>query len=127
MMKLTSEQRIARHKDFLNANWELLAAFSWEHYMVEGPGVVLVPEDDFIHSKTPQITRLRLHYVSLATGDKPPFKGLLSEKELGWLRTYDPDLRVACCIGQDGGVSSYLFGGPCSCSTAFVRQKAKNN
>jgi hypothetical protein len=31
-MNLTKEQRIAKHKDFLKANWQALAAFSWEHY-----------------------------------------------------------------------------------------------
>jgi hypothetical protein len=127
MMQLTPEQRIARHKDFLNANWESLAAFAWEHHQAEGAGVVLVPEDDFVHFESPQMAPLRFHYLSLAASERPPFKNLLSEKELTWLRTYDPDTHVVCCIIQDGGVSSYLFSGSCRCSEAYLRQKAKSN
>jgi len=34
-MELTKEQRIAKHKDFLKANWIILAAFSWEHFQTQ--------------------------------------------------------------------------------------------
>jgi hypothetical protein len=43
-MELTKEQRIARHKDFLASNWQILAAFSWENYLAKGPGAVFVPK-----------------------------------------------------------------------------------
>ncbi len=41
---MTPEERIARHKDFLVANWRGLAAFAWEHYLDRGKGMVLVEE-----------------------------------------------------------------------------------
>ena len=35
-MDLTKEQRITRHKDFLAANAETIAAFAWENYLAKG-------------------------------------------------------------------------------------------
>ena len=125
---LTKEQRIARHKDFLKANWITLAAFSWEHFQKQGPGAVLVPEEDFVHSATPELKGLRFHYLPLTGNNKGPFKGILAEKELAWLKTYDPDKMVVLCVLRDGdGVSSYLFGGTTKPSVAYAREKAKEN
>lgn len=127
-MNLTREQRIARHKDFLKANWRQLSAFSWEHYLTQGVGAVLVPEEDFVHASHPQLKGLRFHYLPLADKDKEPFKEVLAEKELGWLQTYDPDEKVICIILREGdGISSYLFGGTTKPSEAYAWQKAKEN
>jgi hypothetical protein len=57
-MDLTKEQRI------LNANQELLAAFAWERYQKEGRGMVVVPEDDFVHLPTPTLKGLRFAYAA---------------------------------------------------------------
>ena len=59
-MNLTKEERITRHKRFLQANWQLLAAFSWEHYQTEGRGFVVAMEEDFVHAATPQYAPIRL-------------------------------------------------------------------
>ena len=127
-MNLTPEQRIARHKDFLLANGETIAAFSWGGYLKDGKGAVLIPEEDFIHAPTPQLKRLRFHYLSLAKRDQEPFKAVLSEKELGWLAGYDPDEKVIVCILREpSGVSSYLMGGRSRPSVAYARQQAKQN
>ena len=63
-VKLTQEQRIAKHKQFLQANWLLLAAFAWEHYQSEGRGFVMAMEEDFLHTKTPQYAPIRLRYIA---------------------------------------------------------------
>jgi len=127
-MQLTKEQRIARHKDFLKANWIILAAFAWEHYQTKGAGAVLVPEEDFVHSATPELKGLRFHYLPIAESDKKPNKGILSEKELAWLKTYDSDAMVVLCVLRpEGGVSSYLFGGETKPSVAYAQKKAKEN
>jgi len=126
-MQLTKEQRIARHKNFLKANWELISAFAWEHYQTKGTGAVLVPEEDFVHSAAPELKGLRFHYLPLSDNDKAPFKGVLAEKELAWLKSIDPDEKVVVCVIRDAGVSSYLFGGSTKPSVAYARQKAKDN
>ena len=127
-MSLTQEQRIARHKSFLKANWEPMAAFSWSHYLAKGRGAVLVPEQDFVHAATPQLKGLRFRYLPLIDRTRPPFKGVLAGKELDWLESYDPDQRVVVCIlRQEGGISSYLIGGRPRPSESFVRQRAKGD
>lgn len=63
-MDLTKEQRISRHKSFLNANGQAIAAFSWEHYLEEGRGMVVVPEEDFVHSNIPELRGLRFAYAA---------------------------------------------------------------
>ncbi len=127
-MELTKTQRIARHKSFLQANWELIAAFSWGNYLEKGRGAVLVPEEDFVHDDVPVLKGLRFHYAPVAERDKPPFTGLLAEKELAWLESYDPDERVVLCvIRADVGVSSYFIGGRSKPSEAYARQKASGN
>lgn len=123
MTELTQEQRIARHKDFLKANWHLIAAFSWENYLTKGRGVVMVPEEDFVHATVPQLKGLRFHYLAL-TDKNPDFAHVLADKESRWLESYDPDEKVIICIVRPEGVSSYLFGGPAKNSQAYAQQKA---
>jgi len=87
-----------------------------------------VPEQDFVHSATPELKGLRFHYLPLKEHGRGPFKGVLAKKELVWLRTYDPDERVVLCVlREEGGVSSYYFGGTTKPSDAYARQKAMNN
>ena len=127
-MNLTQEQRIARHKDFLKANWQILAAFSRENYLSKGKGAVLVPEADFIHFETPQLKGLRFHYLPLSEKDKEPFQEILAEKELGWLEAYNPDEKVVLCVLREGGgVSSYFFGGTTKPSECYAKKQAEKN
>lgn len=127
-MDLSKEQRILRHKSFLQANWDAIAAFSWEHHLKNGRGAVLVPEEDFIHAETPQLKGLRFHYLPAVGHEDGPFKGILSVKELTWMNSYDPDARVVVCILREGGgVSSYLIGGNPKPSVALARQQIKEN
>lgn len=127
-MNLTQEQRIARHKQFLSANWQLLAAFSWEHYQSEGRGFVAAMEEDFVHAATPQYAPIRLRFIAEKSAKFPEVMKMLGEKELGWIKTYDPDERVPVLIIRDnGGTSGYLIGGNPKPSVAYERQKAKSN
>lgn len=126
-MDLSKEQRISRHKEFLKANWELIAAFAWENYLSKGKGAVLVPEEDFVYADVPQLKGLRFHYVPLSERANEHFKDILAEKELGWLSAYDPDVRVVLCVMRDEGISSYFVGGTCRCSDAYSKQKATRN
>jgi hypothetical protein len=58
-VNLTKDERIVRHKQFLQANWQLLAAFSWEHFQKEGRGFVVTMEEDFVDAPTPQFAPVR--------------------------------------------------------------------
>jgi hypothetical protein len=63
-MNLTREERIERHKKFLDANWALVAGFSWEHFQKQGRGAVVIDENDFVHANTPQYAPVKLRYVA---------------------------------------------------------------
>src|SRR5258705_32284 len=127
-MNLPKEERINRHKKFLNANWELLAAFSWEHYLSEGRGAVLVVETDFVHAEVPQYASIHLRYVADASPLLNAIGGWPGDKEKDWVRTYEPDARVVVLVVRDnGGTSGYLVGGPLKPSLAFERKKSENN
>jgi hypothetical protein len=124
MTELPKEQRIAKHKSFLNANGLRIAAFAWEHYLTKGRGAVLVPESEFLYEDIPQLKGIRFHYLAQTEREQPAFKDILAEKELAWMETYDPDEKVILCIIREGGgISSYLFGGRIKNSEAYTRQK----
>lgn len=126
-MNLTAQERIARHKSFLNANWELLAAFGWEHFQKEGRGMVVVPEEDFVGYATPQLKGLRFAYATKDSGLMGEISKAFEAKEWGWLDSYDPDAKVIVIILRDHGTSGYLVGGRTKPSEAWVRQQAKQN
>ena len=126
-MELTQEQRIARHKSFLGANWELIAAFSWEHYLAEGRGMVVVPEADFIQADHPQLKGLRFSYAAKGSDLLGKISTAFEAKEWGWLETYDPDAKVILVIVRDQGTSGYLIGGKTKPSEAWARQEARKN
>ena len=126
-MELTKEQRIARHKDFLKANWELIAAFSWEHHLKEGRGMVVVPEEDFVRSTAPELKALRFAYAAKGSGLLREISARFEAKEWGWLESYDPDAKVIVVIVREAGTSSYLIGGSLKPSEAYAREKAKQN
>lgn len=110
-MNLTKEQRIAKHKDFLNANWRTLAAFAWEHYLTDGVGMVVVPEEDFVHADQPQYALLRFRYAPAQSSEFRSLPDWDGGKEDGWLKSYDPKQKVIVMILRlGGGVSSYLIG-----------------
>lgn len=127
-MNLTKEERIARHKRFLQANWQLLAAFSWEHFQKEGRGFVVAMEEDFVDAATPQYAPTRLRYVAENSLRFPEVVKMVEDKELNWLKTYDPDARVVILIVRDnGGTSGYLIGGGLRPSEAHAKEQAKKN
>jgi hypothetical protein len=128
IVNLTQEQRIAKHRQFLNANWSLLAAFSWDHYQSEGRGFVMATEEDFVHANTPQYAPIRLRYIAESSERFSEVVKRLGEKELNWLKIYDPDAKVPLLILRDnGGTSGYLIGGSPKPSEALAKEKAKQN
>lgn len=127
-MNLTREERITRHKKFLDANWALLAGFSWEQYQKQGRGAVVVDERDFVHANTPQYAAIKLRYVADNSPMLAEIGGWPGDKEANWVRTYDPDERVVVMIIRDGGgTSGYLIGSSPKPSVAFSGQQAKKN
>ena len=127
-MSLTREQRIAKHKQLLQANWALLAAFAWEYYQKQGRGAVVADERDFVYAKVPQYTGIKLRYVADGSPLLKEIGGWPGDKEAQWVQTYDPDARVAVLIVRDGGgTSGYLLGANPKPSECFARQEAKKN
>jgi len=127
-MELPQEERIRRHKSFLAANQELLAAFAWEHYQKDGRGMVVVPEADFIHLPTPTLKGLRFAYAAKDGDLLKEISTHFEEKEWGWLGSYDPDRQVIVIIVREGGgTSGYLIGGRMRPSEAWARRQAGQN
>jgi len=125
-MKLSKEERITRHKRFLQANWRGLAAFAWEHYQQQGRGAVVADENDFVHADTPQYAAIRLRYVAEDTPLLKEIGGWPGDKESNWVKTYDPDARVVVLIVRDnGGTSGYLIGASPRPSEAFAMKQAE--
>ncbi len=105
----------------------LIAAFAWEHYQKEGRGMVVVPEEDFVHAVSPQLTGLRFNYAIKGSEFLGKISTAFENKEWGWLDSYDPDARVILIILSGQGTSGYLIGGKMSPSEAYARQKVKEN
>ena len=108
---LNPDLRMAKHLDFLKANWRAIASFAYENYLAKGRGIVAVPEEDFVHANEPSLAPIRFHYFpeSEALNLMSDYEG---SKEQGWMASYNPEERViATVIRFDStGVSSYLFG-----------------
>lgn len=127
-MNLSKEERIARHKRFMHANWSLLAAFAWQHYQKQGRGAVLVDERDFVHAAVPQYAAIHLRYVADNSPVLKEIGGWPGDKEADWVKTYDPDARVVILIVRNnGGTSGYVIGGTLRPSEAYVREQTKQN
>ena len=127
-MDLTPEQRIAKHKDFLNANWRRIAAFAWEHYLNKGRGMVLVHEEYFVFASTPQYAPLRFRYLPADDTGMKEFPDWEGSKEQAWIETYDPAERVILVVFRyDSSVSSYFAGTKPSPPDAFKAEQAKRN
>lgn len=127
---LAPDQRIARHKDFLQANWRALASFSWENFQARGKGCVLAIEEDFVHADRPQYAPVDFRYLPASRRDEMKDSGVtLGPKESAWLEEYDPAQKVIVMVLRDtpGGISSYLIGGTPSPPEAFRLAKAKEN
>ena len=127
-MKLTKEQRIAKHKNFLGANWELISAFAWEHYQKEGRGMVVVSEEDFVVFANPQLKGLKFAYAVKDSDLIREVSGHFEAKEWGWLDSYEPNERIIVIVVREGGgTSGYLIGGRTRPSEAYAKQQAKSN
>ena len=127
-MNMTKEQRITKHKDFLNANWKAIAAFAWKHYENTGRGLVVVYEEDFIFAETPQYATLHFRYIPADDPELNGFPEWAESKERHWTETYDPTERVIVVVVRcDSSIASYFGGGPISPSEAHAMQKALEN
>jgi hypothetical protein len=108
---LNPEIRMSKHRDFLKANWQQMARFSYKNYLAKGRGIVAVPEEDFVHANEPSLAPIRFHYFPEAEipAMMPDYEG---SKEQGWMASYNPEERVIATIIRfdSTGLSSYLFG-----------------
>lgn len=122
---LNPQMRIARHKDFLCANWRGIGAFAYGEYLSKGRGIVCVPESDFIDAERPAYAPIHFRYFTEADIIEvmPDYEG---SKEQGWLKSYSPNEKaIVTMIRYDAGVSSYLSGGqpsPPACHAAKVAE-----
>lgn len=109
---LNPEIRMAKHRDFLKANWRAIASFAYENYLAKGRGIVAVPEEDFVHANEPQLASIRFHYFpeTEIPAMMPDYEG---SKEQKWVASYNPEEKVIATIIRfdSTGVSSYLIGG----------------
>ena len=128
VVNLTQEQRIAKHKQFLSANWSLLAAFAWGYYQRQGRGAVVVDENDFVHADTPQFAALKFRYVADNSTMLKDIGGRPGDKEANWVKTYEPTQRIVVMIIRNGGgTSGYMIGGKPLPVECFDRQQAEKN
>ena len=108
---LNPDIRMAKHRAFLDANWQSIAFFAYGEYLENGRGLVAIPEVDFIHAEEPRLTVFKLRYFPDAEIQEimPDYEG---SKEQKWVASYDPKERVIATIIRfdSTGVSSYLFG-----------------
>lgn len=127
-MNLTKEERIARHKRFLNSNEHSISAYSWENYLTKGRGMVIVMEQDFVLADCPNLLEVRFGYAtkdsSLMGNISTHFQGL----EWEWLENYDPDAKMIIIIVRpEFGTSGYLLDCDLKPSLAYSQQMAKFN
>ena len=102
---------MAKHRDFLKANRQAIAAFAYGEFLAKGKGIVAVPEEDFVHANEPQLAHINFRYFPEAEIPTmmPDYEG---SKEQGWMTNYDPkEKAIVTIIRFDStGLSSYLFG-----------------
>ena len=122
VIALTKADRIAKHKSFLSSNWEVLAAFAWDRYQRDGRGMVVVPEEDFVHAQIPKLAPLRINYAAKDSDLLREVSAFFEEKEWSWLDSYDPDQKVIVVVLREGGgTSGYLIGGTSKPSEAYAK------
>lgn len=99
-----------RHRAFIAANWEALAALAWRGYLRSGRGALQVPESLFIAAPPGDILLAHVDYVHRPVD---PIADVV--------RTYDPEREIVCTItGSDGGTSrTYQLRGPVSPPDAY--------
>lgn len=96
--------------------------------MAEGRGIVVVTEEDFIHSTSPELKALRFAYTPKDGDLMQKISKHFEKQEWGWIESYDPNERViviVLCEGEE--TSGYLFGVLFPCSEASTRQLANGN
>ncbi len=128
LMKITEPERIIRHKRFLQANWKMLAAFSWEYFQKEGRGAVVADEGDFIQAPKPQYARISLRYIPENSPRLKEVGGWPGDKEAGWVKSYDPKAQmVILIVRENGGTSGYLLSPRIQPPEAFAQEQARKN
>ena len=96
----STEQRHARHSEFLKHNCRPLAAFGWEGFVKHGPGAVLVKQSG---------KGCKVQYMTLAEASgNETFAGIA-----GQIGKYDPQGAVVVAIDDAADfLSSYIIGLP---------------
>lgn len=96
----STEQRRARHSEFLQHHCKHLAAFGWEGYSIHGPGVVMVKQNG---------SGCKIRYVTAAEADADETYDSIAVQ----IGKYDPDTAFVVAIDDsEDFYSSYIIGLP---------------
>jgi hypothetical protein len=102
------ESRHERHLAFIEANIEQLATAACEGFRQHGRGMLIMDDADFIKKPRGVLTKYRRVYVAEGTPEFDELGAWPGEKEVGWLKDYDPASTMLVGFARtDGGVSSY--------------------
>lgn len=102
-----------RHRNFIAANWETLAALAWRGFLRSGRGSLRLNERIFRDSLPGDPLLARVH---CATGGRGP------EAEL--VQGYDPEREIVCTVTCADGFTAktYQLRGPLAPPEAYQRE-----
>src|SRR3712207_1342647 len=93
-------QASRRHRAFIAANWETLAALAWRGYLSLGRGALRVRESLFIDAPPGDLLLGQVAYVREEAG------------AIGELvSSYDPEREIVCSIARADGARTYQLRG----------------
>jgi hypothetical protein len=102
-----SAKRKAQHKEFIAANWPMIAVNCYQGFLAHGRGSWVTPEEEFVNDAPGISKQMRMTYLTA--------KELLDanmEHEQKIVATYDPETEVVVTfLRDDGGMSMYKVRG----------------
>lgn len=118
-----------RHIEFIKANFELLAAASYEGFLKDCRGMVMLADEDFIDKPLGVLTKYRRVYVAKGNEAFAVMKNEWpGDKEAGWVKTYNPKTTMLIAFNRtDGGVSSYRITGVGEGIPALAYERSKGS
>ena len=99
-----------RHLSFAQCNWPILAIHAYEQFLLQGKGLLLVEDSEFITKEPAIYTRMNMSFI-------PAEKAVVllegKGKEINWLKDYNPQIEIICTFIRSNttGLSSYKIQG----------------